>query len=672
MPLLTATKLSLSYGAVELFSNIDLVMEAKDKIGLVGPNGVGKTTLLLILAGVQEATAGVVQRSEGLTLGYLHQEAVLTFAGQENSVYEEMLAVFSKVREQEARLRSMEADMAARQPSPEFMEAYGALQYAFELEGGYEYQNEIKRVLLGLAFPQDEWDTPLSHLSGGQKTRLLLGRLLLEKPELLILDEPSNHLDTASVEWLEATLRTYEGSFIIVSHDRYLLDNVVNRVWIMEQGAIISYRGNYSSSVRQRKEEWEREQQLFISEIERLGKEVAFIRKHIAGGKSDIAKGKLKRITRDILLLERAGETGSLGELKSKSWLEIGGRGRSLSLNQAAKRVAGLKAPADGPPALNIKLEAHERSGRIVLRSSELSIGFTQPLFTTGRIRLERLERVAMLGPNGSGKSTFLRTLMGQIRPLGGWLKYGDGIRLGYFAQGHDQLNMDHRVVDALMDGSNLEEKDARTVAARYLFRGDDAFKQVGDLSGGERGRLALAKLAQTGPNLLLLDEPTNHLDIPSQELLQSVLESFDGTILLVSHDRYLVDRLATRIWELKDGKLEQFEGTFREYIAHEHQRQTELELGQEEPAAPVDLDWVEALEPVPVGRGAQRERRRRIAKLRAELDDAEEWLARVELEIEEALEAGDEEALGQLRDESVVLQARWESLTSELGVLLG
>ena len=293
------------------------------------------------------------------------------------------------------------------------------MQEQFELAGGYSYQVEIKRVLQGLGFPPQEWDTPLLHLSGGQKTRVLLGRLLLEKPDLLILDEPTNHLDIAAVEWLERTLRSWAGALIIVSHDRYFLDSVVSQVWEMNRSHLTAYRGNYSNFVRQRQEAWEREQRLFSAEKERLENELAFIRKHIAGGKRDIAKGKLKRLTRDIVLIEQVGVSG----MEGKSWLEIGGvYERSAPIRQRAGCVT-LKPPGDGPPPLNIRLQAEQRSARSVLRARRVTIGYeNKPLITADPFQLERLDCAAILGPNGSGKSTFLRTVLGELRPLEGSL----------------------------------------------------------------------------------------------------------------------------------------------------------------------------------------------------------------------------------------------------------
>lgn len=668
MAILTAAGLGQTFGGDEIFRDIQLTLDARQRVGLVGPNGVGKTTLLRILAGTHEPSAGAVQRAAGLTLGYLRQEAVLTFVGREHSVYEEMLSVFAALREQETLLHQMEKQMAGGDGTSELLEAYGSLQESFELQGGYQYQVEIKRVLQGLGFELEQWEMPIPHLSGGQKTRLLLGRLLLEAPDLLILDEPTNHLDTAAIEWLENTLRQWPGTLILVSHDRYFLDKVVDHVWDMSRYGVTTYRGDYSSYLQQRQILWQREMELFESERARLDKEIEFVRKHIAGGKTDIAKGKLKRLTRDIVLMERAGVTGSLAALQSKSWLEIGGRVRAFTVNEAARRVRSLVPPENQPPLVNIRLQAEERSGRIVLRSGDLQIGFpTRVLFATGRLRLERLECAAIVGANGSGKTTFLRTLMGELPTVSGWFKYGDSVKLGYFAQGHDQLEQSHRVLDAIIAGREMQETDARVHAAQYQFRGDDVFKRVSDLSGGERGRLALAVLALSGANFLLLDEPTNHLDIPSQEVLQAVLERFEGTVLLVTHDRYLIDRLATQIWELKEDRLHPFKGSYQEYLMARERRALQPEVKSEKP---IDVGWVVDLNVPPVGKKADTRRRR--AELEAELEEVESWLERIGFEMEEAKARLDRAAVELLKDESTLLNARAAALIAELDDLAG
>ncbi|MFN2134926.1 MAG: ribosomal protection-like ABC-F family protein [Candidatus Promineifilaceae bacterium] len=663
MPILSATELAHSFGANDIFEEVSVTVERRERIGLVGPNGSGKTTLLLDLAGLAEPRTGVVQREEGLTLGYLRQEAVLTFAGQQNTVYEEMQTVYSGLREMEIEMRALEKAMAAGGADETLVEQYGALQEAYEVAGGYGYDVDIQRVLTGLGFGQESWQTPLSHLSGGQKTRVLLGRLLLEKPDLLILDEPTNHLDMPAVEWLERTLRNWSGSLILVSHDRYFLDAVTTHTWDLENGRLAAYKGNYSSFLRQRQAVWERELALFAAEKERLEKELEFVRKHLAGGKRDIARGKLKRLTRDIVLLEEVGVSGREG----KSWLEIGGRQRTFSANQAARRIRDLRPPHSPPPPLAIRLQAEERSARSVARTRGLVIGYPgRPLFRSGPFQVDRQECVALIGPNGSGKSTMLKTLTGELEPLQGSVKFGDGVNAGYFAQAHEQLNDRETVLDELLAQRPMSPEDGRNYLAHYRFTGDDVFKQVGALSGGERARLALALLAAGGANLLLLDEPTNHLDLPSQEILQGVLADFDGTIILVSHDRYLVNRLAGQIWEIEDGELHIFKGSYEEYVrfrAGEEARSVE--------AAEEDISWVDDYRPPPLSKEAQREMAHRRYALGNALEDAGFRLQLLEGQHKQALAGGDEARAAELLLQMAAVREEQETLNRELESLV-
>ena len=663
MAILSASELGQSFGARDLFESYAISINRRDRIGLVGPNGCGKTTLLTILAGLSEPTFGNVMRNEDLTLGYLRQEAVLAFSGRENTVYEEMLSVFVDVRALGAQLKILETRMEAGDYSAEILENYATIQEQYDFNGGYQYPIDIKRVLLGLGFPPEEWKTPLAHLSGGQKTRVLLGRLLLEKPDLLILDEPTNHLDMDALDWLERTLRKWEGALLIVSHDRYFLDRVVNQIWEMYSAECRTYNGNYTSFVTQRQERWDREETLFKSEKSRLDAELVFIQKHIAGGKTDIAKGKLKRLTRDIVLIEQVGVLGKEG----RSWLEIGGRVRTFSANEAARRIRFLRLPDNRPPRLNIRLQAEETSALAVLQTEDLQVGYGDGvLFSADNIKLERQACAALIGPNGSGKSTLLKTIMGVIEPVDGAIELGDNLQLGYFAQAHEQLTPENRVMDELLDYQSMSEQDARNVLAQYLFRGDDVFKKVSDLSGGERGRLALAILAQTGANFLLLDEPTNHLDIPSQEVLQSVLELFDGTIVLVSHDRYLVDRLATQIWELRDDHLHVFKGTYADFIAA--QEANEADNAAEE--GPVDLSWLEELrEPILFNTPSKwgDDSAEAEADLEGQIVEAEQWLEKLYADRADARRLQDVNRLHALRTEIVSAEAELEQLLAEL-----
>jgi ATP-binding cassette subfamily F protein 3 len=404
---------------------------------------------------------------------------------------------------------------------------------------------------------------------------------------------------------------------------------------------------------------------LFTAEKARMENELAFIRKHLASGKRDIARGKLKRLTRDIVLMEAVGVGGHVG----KSWLEIGGRQRTFSANQAARRLRDLKPPRSGPPPLGIRLQVEQRSARSVVRGRDLLLGYPgTPLFACRAIQVDRQACVALLGPNGSGKSTMLKTLMGELPPLRGSIKFGDGVIAGYFAQAHEQLNDRNTVLDELLAHKAMAPEDGRNYLARYLFAGDDVFKQIGDLSGGERARLALALLAADGANLLLLDEPTNHLDIPSQEILQAVLAQFDGTIILVSHDRYLVKRLANQIWEIEGDQMLVFKGGYEDYLRF---RAGEEALAGQGPSE-ADLAWVEDYKPPPASKREQRDQAHRRYAISNALEDAEFRLQLLQAQQEAAEKAGEEARTAELKTEIDVVQQELADLNEELERLVG
>ncbi|MCC6168854.1 MAG: ABC-F family ATP-binding cassette domain-containing protein [Caldilineaceae bacterium] len=568
MSILTLNNVGQSFGDFDVFSGITAAIPNDAKIGLVGPNGIGKTTLLRILAGLELPSSGSVTRAQGTRLGYLRQEAMEAFAGRANTVYAEMLTVFGDIKAQEAALHALELRMAAGEVG-DVLDEYSAAQQAFELAGGYDYELRISQVLHGLGFGKEDWETPLGRLSGGQKTRALLARLLLERPDLLILDEPTNHLDVEAIEWLEGTLRLWGGALLVVSHDRYFLDKVVDRIWEMSRSGVELYRGNYSAYVQQRQERWERREVEFEAIKERFLKELDYVKRNIArDATTNMAKGRLRRLIREV----RVVQAGGLQTLLDKQWgqvmEEVDISESKWGVMDVEQAIKGLHSPTRRPPKLNFRLKTTLRSGNLVLRTSSLEIGFLDtPLFVADPIQLERQECAALIGPNGTGKTTFLRTLMGQLEPLSGTIRFGASLKVGYFAQAHEKLNPDNTVLEELLGHKHMLLGPARNYLAQYLFRGEDVYKPVRLLSGGERGRLALAILALEGANFLLLDEPTNHLDIPAQEVLQEVLEQFDGTILLVSHDRYLVDRLATQVWELREGRLVVFPGPYAEFV---------------------------------------------------------------------------------------------------------
>jgi ATP-binding cassette subfamily F protein 3 len=664
MSILTAEALGVSFGAFDLFKGISVTIANDSKIGFIGPNGIGKTTLLLLLAGINTPTTGQVHIARGRKLGYLRQEAVDAFADRENTVYSEMLTVFADLQERQAHLHELEARMSdANLSSKELerlLEEYGHRQEAFDKAGGYGYDLRIQKTLEGLGLGKRDWHMPLNHLSGGQKTRALLARLLLEKPDLLMLDEPTNHLDIEAVEWLERVLREWEGAVLIVSHDRYFLDNTVNTIWEMGSEGIEVYSGNYSAYLLQRQERWEFYERAFEEEKARLLKEVDYVQRNWVRASSHAqALGRLRRLTRDLAIVENYG---ILALRSGKKWsdFDFGNyhTDRPLDVIEAIRKVNAISMPNGRPPVIRPRLAETHTSGTIVLRAADVTIGYPgKALFTARNVELRRGECAALIGPNGSGKTTFLKTMLEQVPPLRGKIQMGASLRIGYFAQAHDGLNGENSVLDELVRHKPMQAEAARSYLAPYLFRGEDVFKPVSALSGGERARLALAILALDGANLLLLDEPTNHLDMPAREALQEVLENYPGTILLVSHDRYLIDRLATQIWDLHNGHLHVFQGTYREYI-----------LRRATPGASAPARQI-LLAPKPMMRDNSKQTRQRtldLSMLEERIREKEKDIQRLSGELQKAGQAGTFDKINKISWQVAQAQAALESLMAE------
>jgi len=567
MSLVTTHDLGKSFGQVDVFASLSLSIPRGARIAVVGPNGVGKTTLLRIIVGKETPSGGTVHRSRGLKMGYLPQESVTEST---NTLWQECLVPFLDLLAQQGEMTRLEAELVTAGRVEDAMDRYGTLQARFEQAGGYTYETLIRQVLAGLGFSPDEYTMPLTSLSGGQRTRALLARLLLQSPGLLILDEPTNHLDAPAVEWLENYIKDWDGAILIVSHDRYLLDKVCNNIWEMSSTGVETYRSNYSHYVRQRQERWELRSKEFEAEKARLEKEMDYIKRNIAAKNVAQSRGRLKRLSRQIQAIEQIG----LDAMRGRKWLRISQDVRIttgvMSVEEAEQRLKALRNPIRRPRQLKFRLRSSQRGGNVVLRTRDLAIGYPgNHLFTVPDIELERLGCTALIGPNGSGKTTFLKVILGQHPPLCGEVRLGANLQIGYFAQAHEGLNPNNVLIQEIESvAPHMLVHEIRSYLASYLFTGEDVFKKVEILSGGERGRLALAKLALGNPNLLLLDEPSNHLDIPSQEVLQDVLADFDGTIILVSHDRYLIDVLATQVWEIDRDQavLRVFNGTYGEY----------------------------------------------------------------------------------------------------------
>jgi ATP-binding cassette, subfamily F, member 3 len=577
MAILNAQGIGQAFGGFSIFRDVTVSIERDVKIGLVGPNGVGKTTLLKILAGMLDSTTGHVNLARGVQIGYLRQEAMEAFTEQHHTLLEEMLSVFSGVQEQEQRLRELEALMADPNADQKaVMAEYSQIHEDFERIGGYDYEVRIEQTLGGLGFSEDQFDTSLSHLSGGQKTRALLARLLLERPHLLILDEPTNHLDVQAIEWLERSLVKWKGALLIVSHDRYFLDRVATHIWELSPDGLEVYRGNYNAYLMQRDERYEYHLKLYKQEKERLERELDFIKRNISNkAHNGAAVGRLRRLSRDLAAIE---QMGLVAYLSTSQWSQTGvGNVRPYSVSEAERAIRAIPTPVKTTFKLNAALRTIRRSGEYVVRTRGLRIGYPErPLFTADDLRLERGEVAALIGGNGTGKTTLLKTIMNELPQLAGKFWHGQNVKIGYFSQSRNDLDESRTVLNAVSDDRFIPEQDLRKLLAQYLFRGDDVFKLVADLSGGERARLALARLSLQGANFLLLDEPTNHLDIPAQEILQDVLQQYEGTILLVSHDRYLIDRLATQIWHVEDGHMRVFLGDYESYMAVREQEAAE------------------------------------------------------------------------------------------------
>jgi len=665
MSLITAVNLAKSFGANDIFSGISLSIPHHARIAIIGPNGIGKTTLLRILAREEEPSAGEVSQARNLSIGHLAQEAGLD---SPHTLWEECLVPFERLREQEAELQRLEHAMAVPDQVDQVLEKYGRLQAEFDHRGGYTYIHRIQQVLSGLGFTADEYQAPLARLSGGERTRALLARLLLSEPDLLILDEPTNHLDIAAVEWLEGYLRQWDGATLIVSHDRYFLDQVVDTIWEMTRSGFEVYRGNYSAYLKQRSERWERRREVFEAEKEKLEKDLDYIKKNISGQNVSQARGRLRRLSRHLQAIEQVGLEAAIGKKWGELSMSVDTTTSMLSPEEAQHRLNALREPSNKPPQLHMHLHTEQRSGEIVLRTHDLQIGYPgKVLFSAGEIELRRLQCTALIGPNGAGKTTFLKTILEKIPPLAGEVELGASLKVGYFAQAHEDLHPERTLVQEIdAVAPEMLVADIRNYLARFLFSGEDVYKRVEVLSGGERGRLALAKLALTGANLLLLDEPTNHLDIPSQEILQEVLDEFQGTILLVSHDRYLIDALATQIWEIDEAKgiLRTFKGSYSQYHL-----QREAEQAAEKEASGSNIGVTEPNRRPQVSAEDKR-KRARLKQVETLIDQLEADLATLGHRLENPPK--DTARVQKLGIEYVRVQKELETLMEEWGELHG
>lgn len=513
-----------TYGGTEILRGVSFQVNPGEKVGLVGRNGAGKTTVFRLITGKESTDSGDVFKANGLKLGLLDQH--VDFSTGE-TVHTAALSAFKEIHDIEAEMRALEKTMETDHSDP-ILERYAELQIAFEHADGFSYAARAEAILLGLGFTREMWSLSTATLSGGQKNRLGMARLLLSSADVLLLDEPTNHLDVNAVEWLENFLTEYDGSYVVISHDRYFLDRTTNRIIEIENGKAVTYTGNYSAFLEERA--LRREQQLREYENQQafINKTQEFIRRNLEGQKTKQAKSR-----RNML-----------------------------------QRMERLDAVVSEKQGGNFGLKKVERAGNNVLTVEELSIGYEEKRLASGiDLSLHRGEALGIIGANGTGKTTFLRTVLGEIRELDGEIRWGTKTNIGYYAQNLEELEPRNEVIQELRRVAPLADNgELRSFLARFLFFGEDVFKLVGDLSGGEKGRLALAKLIYSQKNVLILDEPTNHLDIPAREALEAALDEYDGTIITVSHDRFFLDKIATQILAFEENGVEVFDGNYTGY----------------------------------------------------------------------------------------------------------
>jgi ATP-binding cassette subfamily F protein 3 len=645
MPIVSVIQVGKSFGAERVFAGVSFQIDEQDRIGLVGPNGAGKSTLLNLLASREEPGEGTIAINRNLRIGYLTQH--IDFHPQ-NTLRGEMLTVFTEVQTWERELNELALQLEATSTGDnnaaheELLRRYDELQTRFEHAGGYSYEHRVSQVLDGLGFTREQQESSVMNLSGGQQTRAALGKLLLQEPDLLLLDEPTNHLDLVALEWLENYLAEWKHAMVVVAHDRYFLDKIVSRTIEMAFGRIEEYPGNYTRYLHLREERMERRLREYEAQQEHIARTEEFIRRYKAGQRSREARGRQKLLNR----LERVE------------------RPRAF-------------------PEMHFEFSPVVDSGQIVLSTQKLAVGYVNPgseptvLLHVADLELLRGDRVGLLGPNGSGKTTLLRTIIGELAPTSGHVYPGHNVRIGYYSQTHNRLNVRRTVVDEIRQVSALSEEGARSFLSRFLFTGDDVFKPIGALSGGERSRVALALLTLQGSNFLVLDEPTNHLDLQSRQFLEEVLGEFEGTLLFVSHDRYFIDSLATKVWVIEDGVLIPHWGNYTDF------RTRKRPITLDVPASPNSNRKGEPVIPTtskrpasPSRSGSKRAERpkvRTMEDVEREIEKVEALVKTVEEALNEAALHGDAARLTQLSTEyehlkaqSNTLLAEWERLAEE------
>ena len=633
MIILQANKIERSFAGEVLFDNINLQVDERDRIALVGKNGAGKSTLLKILVGEEEPTSGEINKKKDISLSYLAQDSRFE---SENTIYDEMLHVFDDLRRTEQQLRQMELEMGQKsgEDLDKLMSDYDRLSENFRQAGGFTYEADIRAILNGFKFDESMWQMKIAELSGGQNTRLALAKMLLEKPNLLVLDEPTNHLDIETIAWLENYLVNYSGALIIVSHDRYFLDKVATITLDLTKHSLDRYVGNYSRFVELKEQKLATE----AKNYEKQQKEIA-----------------------------------ALEDFVNRNLVRASTTKRAQSRRKQLEKMERLDKPEAGKKSANMTFQSEKTSGNVVLTVENAAIGYdgevlSQPI----NLDLRKMNAVAIVGPNGIGKSTFIKSIVDQIPFIKGEKRFGANVEVGYYDQTQSKLTPSNTVLDELWNDFKLTpEVEIRSRLGAFLFSGDDVKKSVGMLSGGEKARLLLAKLSMENNNFLILDEPTNHLDIDSKEVLENTLIDFDGTLLFVSHDRYFINRVATHVLELSENGSTLYLGDYDYYV----EKKAEIEMSQTEEAS--TSNQVKESSPVNDYQ-AQKESQKEVRKLMRQIESLEAEIEELESQSqaisEQMLETNDADKLMELqaeldkishRQEEAMLE--WEELSEQV-----
>ncbi|VHB41481.1 ribosomal protection-like ABC-F family protein [Streptococcus pyogenes] len=633
MIILQGNKLERSFSGDVLFQNISLQVDERDRIALVGPNGAGKSTLLKLLVGEETPTSGEVNTKKDLTLSYLAQNS--RFAS-DKTIYEEMLKVFEDLRQNEKRLRQMEMDMAtvSGQDLTRLMTDYDLLTEHFRQQGGFTYESDIKAILNGFKFDESMWQMTIAELSGGQNTRLALAKMLLEKPELLVLDEPTNHLDIETIAWLENYLANYQGALIIVSHDRYFLDKVATVTLDLTPHGLDRYVGNYSRFMTLKAEKLVAEEKQFDKQQKEIAKLEDFVQKNIV----------------------RTSTTK-----------------RAQARRKQLEKIERLDKPTSARKSAHMTFQADKPSGNVVLTVEKAAIGYNQHVLSEPiNLDVHKLDAIAIVGPNGIGKSTLIKSVIGQIPFIKGEVKYGANVEIGYYDQTQSHLTSSNTVLEELwQDFSTTPEVDIRNRLGAFLFSGDDVKKSVAMLSGGEKARLLLAKLSMENNNFLVLDEPTNHLDIDSKEVLENALIDFDGTLLFVSHDRYFINRLATKVLEITENGSTLYLGDYDYYL----EKKAELEeLARLAAGETVEETKEASATDYQLQKANQKERRRlprRYEEIEARLETIEERICAIQEDMHASNDTAQliawQKEWDQLDQEQEALMEEWETIAEQI-----